>query len=117
MESPNILILEIGRPIKNDVIAFLKNQGLDPEKLKIAVVSIPRAIIEAEYPSIWKQAYDSIRELGSESKEVWLFLSGPLGLAFGLGQIVGLQHWKVIVYQFSAGSYRPVPVPTREILF
>jgi hypothetical protein len=117
MESPNIVILEIGRPIQADVIAFLKNQGFDPGKLKIKIVSVPRAIIEAEYPYIWKLAYDCIRELGSEGKEVWLFLSGPLGLAFGLGQIVGLQHWKVIVYQFSAGSYRPVPVPTREILF
>jgi len=112
-----ILILEIGRPIKQDVIAFLQSQGFDTSKLDIRVVSRQRAIIEAEYPDIWREAYYHITQLGVGGNEIWIFLSGPLGLSFGLGQIVGLQHWKIIVYQFSAGAYRPVPPPTREVMF
>jgi len=114
---PGVLILEIGRPIKEDVIAFLKKQGYDTSRMDIRVVSRQRAIIEEEYPDIWKEAYFHIKQLGFGGNEIWIFLSGPLGLSFGLGQIVGLQHWKVIVYQFSGGTYRPVPPPTREVMF
>lgn len=110
-----VLILEIGRPIQQDVKNFLQKIGVQPRDIR--VVSITRPIVEEEYPDIWRLAYKHITELGFGGDEIWIFLSGPLGLSFGLGQLVGLQHWKVLVYQFSAGTYRPVPPPTRELLF
>jgi len=107
MPMPKIIIVEVGRPIVADV----QSQLGEPWR----VVSYPRAITEAEYPAIVKEVYKAIQEAGGE--EVSLVLSGPLGLTFSLGQIIGLSHWKLTVYQFSAGRYRPVPPPQREWLF
>jgi hypothetical protein len=104
-----IVVLEIGRPIAQDVA---KQIG-EPTK----VISYPRLVLEEEYPKIRKEVYDAVREAGAGGEEVVLVLSGPLGLAFTIGQLVGLSHWKLTVYQFTAGSYRPVPPPTRDEMF
>ncbi|MEM4619604.1 MAG: hypothetical protein QXE70_04290 [Ignisphaera sp.] len=104
-----IVVLEIGRPIVEEV----KQQLGEPFK----VISYPRPIIEAEYPQILREAYKAIREASRGGEEVILVLSGPLALAFQLGQLVGLSHFKIRVYQFSMGRYREVPPVTRDVMF
>jgi len=104
-----IFVLEIGRPIKQDVE---KELGRVDD-----VLSIPRAISELEIPKIAAQAYAKIMRLAQGGEEVAVVLSGPLALAFQLGQAIGLAHAKVIVYQFSQGRYVKVPPITREHLF
>ncbi|MEM1703909.1 MAG: hypothetical protein QXQ31_07625 [Zestosphaera sp.] len=105
-----IVVLEIGRPIKDDVVAQFKQEPF-------AVISYPRPVIEAEYPQILKEAYRAIKEAARGGEEVILVLSGPLALAFQLGQLVGLSHFKIRVFQFSMGRYREVPPVTREVMF
>jgi len=107
--STRIVVLEVGRPVTDDV----KSQLGEPFR----TVSYPRPILEDEYPEILRETYSAIREAAEGGSPVTLVLSGPLGLAFTLGQLVGLSHFKIQVYQFSAGRYRPVPVPTRELMF
>jgi hypothetical protein len=104
-----IFILEVGRPIRGDV----ENQlgKIDD------YISITRAISELEIPKIAAEAYRKIMKLAAGGEEVIIVLSGPLGLAFQLGQAIGLAHAKVIVYQFSQGRYVKVPPLTREHLF
>lgn len=104
-----IIVLEIGRPIVDDVKAQLGEP--------YAVISYTRPIIESEYPTILKEAYKKIREASQGGNEVILVLSGTLALAFQLGQLIGLSHFKIQVYQFSMGRYRPVPPITREVMF
>ncbi|MEM1523439.1 MAG: hypothetical protein QXU69_10440 [Thermofilaceae archaeon] len=104
-----IVVLEIGRPIVEDVKAQLGEP--------YAVISYPRPIIEAEYPKILKEAYRAIREAACGGEEVILVLSGPLALVFQLGQLIGLSHFKIRVFQFSMGRYREVPPVTREVMF
>jgi hypothetical protein len=104
-----VFVLEIGRPIKQDVEAQLGRVD--------DVLSIPRAISEIEIPKIVAEAYKRIMRLASGGEEVAIVLSGPLALAFELGQAIGLGHAKVIVYQFSQGRYVKVPPLTREHLF
>jgi hypothetical protein len=106
---PKIVVLEVGRPIISDVEKQLGAVA--------ACVSYPRAVTEAEYPRILKEAYNAVREAASGGEEVWLVLSGPLALSFQLGQLIGLSHWKVVVYQFSGGRYVPAPPVTRDIMF
>ncbi|MEM2905051.1 MAG: hypothetical protein QW587_04850 [Candidatus Bathyarchaeia archaeon] len=101
-----IVVLEVGRAIAADVEAQLGR----PER----VISYPRAVTEPEYAGIVREAYKAIAEAGRGGEEVGLVLSGPVALNFQLGQAVGLGHWKVVPYQFSAGRYRPVPPVTRE---
>ncbi|MEM4530564.1 MAG: SAVED domain-containing protein [Thermofilaceae archaeon] len=105
-----IVVLEIGRPIKDDVVAQL---GQEPFR----VISYPRPVTEAEYPQILREAYRAIREASRGGEEVALVLSGPLALSFQLGQLVGLSHFKVKLYQFSGGRYVEVPPVTREVMF
>ena len=104
-----VFVLEVGRPITEDV----KNQLGRVDD----VLSIPRAISEIEIPKIVAQAYVKIMRLAQGGEEVAIVLSGPLALAFQLGQAIGLSHAKVIVYQFSQGRYVKVPPITRELLF
>jgi hypothetical protein len=104
-----IFVLEIGRPIKGDV----ENQ-LGPVS---DIISVQRAISELEIPKIASEAYRKIMKLAQGGEEVTIVLSGPLGLAFQLGQAIGLAHAKVVVYQFSQGRYVKVPPLTREHLF
>jgi hypothetical protein len=105
-----LVVLEIGRPIVDDVKAQF---GVEP----VAVVSYPRPVIEQEYPQILRQAYHAIRAAAQGGEEVALVLSGPLALAFQLGQLVGLSHFKIRVFQFSGGRYREVSPVTREMMF
>jgi hypothetical protein len=104
-----IFVLEIGRPIRQDVETQLGRVD--------DVLSIPRAVSELEIPKIVAEAYKRIMKLAQGGEEVAVVLSGPLALAFQLGQAIGLAHAKVIVYQFSQGKYAKVPPLTREHLF
>jgi hypothetical protein len=104
-----IFVLEIGRPIVEDV----KNQLGRVDD----VLSIPRAVSELEIPRIVAEAYRRIMKLAQGGEEVAIVLSGPLALAFQLGQAIGLAHAKVVIYQFSQGRYVKVPPLTRELLF
>ena len=104
-----IVVLEIGRPILEEVRAQLGEP--------FAVVSYPRPVLEAEYPQILREAYQAIRRAASGGNIVILVLSGPLALSFQLGQLVGLSHYKILVYQFSGGRYRAVPPVSREVMF
>ncbi|MEM2050126.1 MAG: SAVED domain-containing protein [Thermoproteota archaeon] len=105
-----IVVLEVGRPIADDVKAQFQQE---PFK----VISYPRPVIEAEYPNILREAYKALREASRNGEEVVLVLSGPLALSFQLGQLLGLSHFKIRVYQFSHGRYREVPPVTREVMF
>jgi hypothetical protein len=106
---PKIIVVEIGRPILQDV----KMQLGEPE----AIISYQRPILESEIPIIAGEVYKAVAKAAGGGHEVHLVLSGPLGLAFEVGQLIGLSHYKVILYQFSAGRYRPVPPVTREVMF
>jgi len=104
-----VVVLEVGRPVVDDVKAQLG----EPSE----VISYPRPILEIEYPEILKKTYNAIRRQAQGGNEVILVLSGTLALAFQLGQLVGLSHYKVRVYQFSGGRYREVPPVSREVMF
>jgi hypothetical protein len=104
-----VFVLEVGRPVVEDVKRELGRVD--------DVLSIPRAISELEIPKIAAEAYKRIMKLASGGEEVTVVLSGPLALAFQLGQAIGLAHAKIVIYQFSQGKYVKVPPITREHLF
>jgi len=107
--SEKIVVVEIGRPIVQDV----EKQIGKPD----VVISYRRPILEDETPKIAGEVYKAIASCASGGNVVKLVLSGTLALAFEIGQLVGLSHFKVQVYQFSAGSYKPVPPVSREVMF
>jgi hypothetical protein len=105
----SIVVVEVGRPIVQDV----KMQLGEPD----AVISYQRPVLDSEIPLIAGEVYKAVARAASGGHEVHLVLSGPLDLAFQIGQLVALSHYKIVVYQFSAGRYRPVPPVTREVMF
>jgi hypothetical protein len=104
-----IFVLEIGRPIREDVEREIGSVD--------DFISIQRSISELEIPQIAAEAYRKIMRLSRGGEEVVVVLSGPLALAFQLGQALGLSHAKITVYQFSSGRYVKVPPLTRQHLF
>jgi hypothetical protein len=104
-----VIVLEVGRPIVEDVEAQLGR----PDR----VISYKRPILEDEIPRIAGEVYNAVRELARGGESVALVLSGPLPLAFQIGQLVGLSHFKIQVYHYTAGRYKPVPPVTRDVMF
>jgi len=104
-----MFVLEVGRPVRSDVESQIGKVD--------DFISIPRAISEVEIPKIVSDAYKKIAKLASTGDEVAVVLSGPLALAFELGQVIGIGHYKIVVYQYSGGKYVKVPPITREMLF
>ncbi|MGC9069623.1 MAG: SAVED domain-containing protein, partial [Thermoprotei archaeon] len=109
-DTMKLFILEVGRPIRSDAETQIGKPCDD-------ILSVPRAISEIEIPSIAAQAYRIVQRLAQGGEEVAVVLSGPLALAFQLGQAIGMGHAKVTIYQFSNGRYVRVPPLTREHLF
>jgi len=105
-----LFILEIGRPIRQDAETQLGKAADD-------VLSITRPISELEIPNIAAEAYRRIMKLAQGGNIVGVVLSGPLALAFEIGQALGMMHAKVILYQFMNGRYVEVPPITRQHLF
>ena len=104
-----VFVLEIGRPIKQDVEALFGHVD--------DILSYPSTITISQIPKIASEAYKKIMELARGGNEVAIVLSGPLALAFQLGQAIGFAHAKIQLYQFFNGKYFLVPPLTREMLF
>ena len=67
-----------------------------------------------DYPVLRKQAYVYLKEWQLE--QIDIVFSGPLAFAFTFGQIVGINHFDVTVFQYDAENriYLETPKPTRE---
>ena len=102
----NIIVLEIGRPIKGSV----ERQFGKADK----VISYPMVKPE-DYPKIARDFYKAV----SPNEENILILSGPIVLNFLLGQLVGLNHFNIRLFQWDAerGRYVEVPKAERSWLF
>ncbi len=110
-----IVALQIGRPIAEAVkkqfhhIDCLVDVGevLGGEH----TLSLPE-----HYEKIARAVYNAA--VAGQGKNIHLVLSGPVALSFLVGQMVGLFHFQLTVYQFapSTGGYEPMPKPTRAWL-
>ena len=101
-----LLILSIGR----DIVAGAERQL---GKKADAVVRAGEVGPE-EFPEIRTQVYSHLKEWQGEP--IQLVLSGPLTLAFTLGQLVGLNHFdvRVLHYEAHSSSYTEVGIPERS---
>lgn len=105
-----IVALQIGRPIAQ---AVAEHFGRPADEL----VVFDRALeSDRDYRELAMAVYAAMCK--HQSKRVHLVLSGPVGLNFLVGQLVGLHHFHVQVYQFdpSGGGYIPLPQPDRSWL-
>lgn len=109
-----VVALEVGRPV---VEAVNKQFGqLDALVKCEEVIGGNTLALPEHYESLAKAVYTAVAQ--GQGKNIHLVLSGPVALCFLLGQLVGLMHFQITVYQFTPGSgrYEPVPRPTRDWL-
>lgn len=109
-----VVALEVGRPVSE---AVKKQFGqLDCLVSCQEVVGVNTLALPEHYELLCKAVYAAIAQ--GQGKNIHLVLSGPVAVSFLVGQLVGLMHFQLTVYQFSpsTGSYEPMPRPTRDWL-
>jgi len=106
-----VVVVEIGRPIVADVESFFGKDRV------VAVISAIKQLEPSEFPVFAANAYKALKEVARGIKgPVNLVLSGPVALNFQFGQLVGLNHVDVRVWQWFAGEYKAIPPVRRELL-
>jgi hypothetical protein len=109
-EKDKVLVVQVGRSIVQDVEFFI-GRKVD------AIISVERVITTLEMQKLAVQANNEIMKLARGGNVVHIFFSVPCALAFLIGQILGLDKAKVIVWQFTNGQYMPVSPVARELFF
>ena len=107
--------LQVGRPVSEAVKRFFQTEDLLLVDVE-AVLGKTTLENDKDYKKLANAVY---RELAkNQDKEIHLVLSGPVGLNFLIGQITGLNHFDVNIYQFDPVSkgYMELPQPDRTWL-
>ncbi len=109
-----VVALQVGRPVSEAV----KKQFRQVDVLVdvTAVIGTHTLSLPEHYKEIAKAVYGAL--CAGQGKNIHLVLSGPVALACLVGQLAGLFHFQLTVYQWSpsTGSYEAMPRPTRAWL-
>ncbi|RLC88163.1 MAG: hypothetical protein DRJ03_03755 [Chloroflexi bacterium] len=110
-EDEGIIVLEVARPIYEDV----KHQLGDV----VARIVYDRLLTAAELPQVAAEVYKAVAHAQRFFKKITLVLSGPIVLAALIGQALGMQHFNVDFAFWQKGSYVRVPDMSqyRKLLF
>jgi hypothetical protein len=110
-----VVAIQVGRPITEAVMKQFKQLDCLVDVADVlggqTTLSLPE-----HYEALARAVYSALCQ--GQGKNIHLVLSGPVALSFLAGQLVGLHHFQVTVYQFGAatGGYEPMPRPTRDWL-
>ncbi len=109
-----VVALEVGRPVSE---AVKKQFGQLDAYIKCEeVIKGNTLVLPEHYEALTKAVYAAVCQ--GQGKNIHLVMSGPIALSVLVGQLVGLMHFQITVYQYvpSSGTYEPVPRPTRDWL-
>lgn len=109
-----VVAFQVGRPVAE---AVNKQFGqLDALINVVDVIGSNTIVSDSDYSKLAKAVYKAAME--GQGKNVHLVMSGPVGLSFLVGQLVGLHHINITVYQFdmASGSYQALPKASRDML-
>jgi len=109
-----VVALEVGRPVSEAVKAQFGQ--LDCLVRPEAIIGGNTLATPEDYRRMAEATYAAV--CAGQTARVKLVLSGPVALACVIGQLVGLHHFDVEVFQWDAASkqYAAVPSPTRDWL-
>ncbi len=109
-----VIALQVGRPIAEAVKAHFGE--LDALIEVQAVLGKPVLETNEDYRRLASEVYKAMAQ--NQNCKIKLVLSGPVGLSFLIGQLVGLHHFDVEVFQYDPTSkgYQALPVPGRDWL-
>lgn len=106
-----IIALQIGRPVSEAVKAHFGELDC---LIDIKAV-LGKCVLEAErdYETLAKEIYRAMAV--NQNCPIKLVLSGPIGLAFLVGQLVGLAKFDVEVFQFDPATKGYCALPTPDL--
>lgn len=107
-----IVALEVGRPISEAVKESFGH--LDVLVRVQDVIGSSVLLTDEHYERVARVVYSACAR--SQNRPIDLIVSGPNGLVFIIGQMLGLDRFKVQVWQYYNGDYQRVPRPTRDWL-
>lgn len=109
-----VVALQVGRPVSE---AVKKQFGQLDVLVDVGqIIGTHTLSLPEHYEALARAVYQAA--VAGQGKNIHVVLSGPVALSFVIGQMVGLFHFQITVYQFtpSTGGYEPMPRPTRAWL-
>lgn len=113
-EGSWIVALQITRPVAE---AVNKHFGqLDVLIDSSLIIHSNTLSLPEHYKQIAQAVYKACVQ--GQGKNIHLVMSGPVSLNFMIGQLIGLHHFAITVYQYdpASGGYVQMPSPTRDWL-
>jgi len=106
-----VLALEIGRPVSEAVKAHFG----ELDCLISVQALLGHATLETpeDYRKVAREVYRAIA--ANQASPIELVLSGPIGLAHVIGQLVGVRKYDVTVYQFDPATKGYTALPRADI--
>lgn len=106
-----VLALEIGRPVSEAVKAHFG----ELDCLISVQALLGRSTLETseDYRKVAREVYRAIA--ANQASPIELVLSGPIGLAHIIGQLVGVRKYDVTVYQFDPATKGYTALPRADI--
>ncbi len=95
-----IIALELGRPIRDDI-----EVQLGPIDFSVSYLG---RIDSSNFNKIAAECYQAIRSANVKyggKRRLVVVISGPHGIIFPLGQMVGMQHFNIVIATFQDGQY------------
>lgn len=109
-----IIAVQVGRPVSE---AVKKHFGeLDVLINVNSLLGKDTLENDKDYKVVSNEVYKALAQ--NQNSEIHIVISGPVGLNFMLGQLVGLSHFDVILYQYDniKKGYKQLPTPDRTWL-
>lgn len=109
-----VIALQVGRPVAE---AVKKHFGELDVLIEVkSILGKDTLENDSDYKRITKEIYKALAQ--NQNAEIHLVVSGPVGLNFLIGQLVGMSHFDVSIYQYDAigKAYKKLPNPDRNWL-
>ena len=107
-----VIALEVGRPISE---AVKKSFGQLDALIRVQdVIGTSVLTMDEHYEKIARAVYTACA--ANQNRQIKLIVSGPNGLLAIIGMMLGMDRFRVQIYQYYNGIYTPIPRPTRDWL-
>lgn len=111
-DGRHVVALEVGRPVSEAVKDHFHH--LDVLIRVQDIINTTVLTSDEHYETVARAVYTACARC--QNKPIDLIISGPNGLAAILGQMFGLDRFRITIWQFYEGKYFAVPRPKRDWL-
>lgn len=111
-DGRHVVALEVGRPISEAVKDKFGHCDILVRVQEVIGSSVLTS--NEDYEKVARAVYSACARC--QNQPIDLIVSGPNGLLLIVGQMLGLDRFRVKVWQYYNGTYQEVPRPTRDWL-